>query len=130
MRVIYLHSIVMHSLLSLHEAPAGLSETPLQKGVIRFCLSAGCGWCREAQCTWNRVAANCQEHQQQSAGGAFWCSGQSLSIFKGFKSSLISDIALLKYDCFYPSPKGIVIKNHHFSDSGRGGSYWLNYFPE
>jgi len=51
----------MHSLLSLHEAPTGLSETPLQKGVIRFSLRRGCGWCREAQYTWNRVAANCQE---------------------------------------------------------------------
>jgi len=43
--------MVMHSLLSLHAAPMGLSETPLQKGVIlRARVSRGWRWCGEAQC--------------------------------------------------------------------------------
>ncbi|KAL2299182.1 hypothetical protein Nmel_013820 [Mimus melanotis] len=33
----YLQSMVRHSLLSLHEAPMGLRDTPLQKGVILLC---------------------------------------------------------------------------------------------
>lgn len=33
----YLQSMVRHSLLSLQEAPMGLRDTPLQKGVIRRC---------------------------------------------------------------------------------------------
>lgn len=33
----YLQSMVRHSLLSLQEAPMGLRDTPLQKGVMRRC---------------------------------------------------------------------------------------------
>ncbi|KAF2980976.1 hypothetical protein EK904_000922 [Melospiza melodia maxima] len=41
----YLQSMVRHSLLSLHEAPMGLRDTPLQKGVIRRCRALrGWGW--------------------------------------------------------------------------------------
>lgn len=39
----YLQSMVRHSLLSLHEAPMGLRDTPLQKGVMRRCRGLRAG---------------------------------------------------------------------------------------
>lgn len=54
----YLQSMVRHSLLSLHEAPMGLRDTPLQKGVIRRCRGLrgwGCLGDRDTPWLWNRT---------------------------------------------------------------------------
>ncbi|KAI1234265.1 hypothetical protein IHE44_0003983 [Lamprotornis superbus] len=47
----YLQSMVRHSLLSLHEAPMGLRDTPLQKGVILRCRGLR-GWLRDRDTPW------------------------------------------------------------------------------
>lgn len=49
----FLQSMVRHSLLSLQEAPMGLRDTPLQKGVILLCRGLrGCLGGRDTPWLW------------------------------------------------------------------------------